>query len=646
MTVLVGGSGALMVGVYVVLLAAGRGTSPAAQIALIAPGLLAVEACVYRAIRVPVQRPAWGLMAAFCLAMTLGPMLIVADAGPLAIKGTPAPGQVVLALAYGLSIPAFILLLRALRPLRAALSLDGIVVALGAGTALLFLVYGHQIELVTTTWHYGSEAFYVLVGMALMCLAGLAVGQSDWRPGPLWTLLGIATVTLVAGDGIAAFEEFRGRPQAWGLAFYPTTLTLIAVAAWMPAGQAPLPVLPRPRVLVPTAAVLVALVVLAAVAFRDGQRLPATIAAVITLIVGLARGILAARFNRELLNSSRVEALTDNLTGLGNRRRLLLDLQETIATAERLPATLLFFDLDGFKGYNDSFGHAAGDALLARLGRALRAAVGAAGTAYRLGGDEFCVLLRGRHAVGTRLVDAARRGLTEHGDGFSVTASCGQVVLPDEAHDISHALQLADQRMYANKGAVRVSERSSARDLLLSLLPAHTRDEIPGEQDVVGRAVAVGRHLGLGADELDVLARGAELHDIGKVAVPESILAKSGPLRDDEWAIVRRHTIIGERIVAATATLRPVADVVRAVRERYDGGGYPDGLAGAEIPLASRIIAVCDAYRAMRVDRNYASAVSEEVALQELRHNAGSQFDPRVVSALEAVVRRAPPELR
>lgn len=109
---------------------------------------------------------------------------------------------------------------------------------------------------------------------------------------------------------------------------------------------------------------------------------------------------------------------------------------------------------------------------------------------------------------------------------------------------------------------------------------------------------------------------------------------------------MRRHTIIGERIVAATATLGPVAEIVRAVRERYDGSGYPDGLAGTEIPLESRIIAACDAYRAMRVDRNYASAVSEEVALQELRHNSGTQFDPQVVAALEAVVRRAPPELR
>lgn len=643
---IVGGAGALMTGVYVVLLAAGQGRSSVAQLALIAPGVLAAEACAYRAITVRVQRPAWALLAAFCLAMTLGPMLVVADAGPLAVSGTPAPGLVVLALAYVLAIPAFVLLLRALRPWRMALSLDGIVVALGAGTALLFIVYGHQIDLVTTTWHYGCEAFYVSVGIVLMCLAGLAVGQSDWRPGPVWALLAAATVVLVAGDGIAAFEEYKGLPQAWGLALYPVALTLIALAAWMPAVHPPAPALPRPRVIVPTVAVLVALVVLAVAASRDGQYLPATIAAIVTLVVGIARGILAAQFNRSLLDSSRVEALTDNLTGLGNRRRLLLDLEQTIVVADRRPATLLFFDLDGFKGYNDSFGHAAGDALLARLGRALRAAVGAAGTAYRLGGDEFCVLLHGRHAVGTRLVDAARRGLTEHGDGFSVTASFGQVVLPDEATDVSHALQLADQRMYAAKVAIRASERSTARDLLLSLLPTHTREEVPGEQDVVGRAVAVGHQLGLGPDQLDVLARGAELHDIGKVAVPESILAKPGPLRDDEWAIMRRHTIIGERIVAATATLGPVAEVVRAVRERYDGTGYPDGLAGTEIPLESRIIAACDAYRAMRVDRNYASAVSEEVALQELRHNAGTQFDPQVVAALEAVVRRAPPELR
>jgi HD-GYP domain-containing protein (c-di-GMP phosphodiesterase class II) len=144
-------------------------------------------------------------------------------------------------------------------------------------------------------------------------------------------------------------------------------------------------------------------------------------------------------------------------------------------------------------------------------------------------------------------------------------------------------------------------------------------------------AAAVGRRLGLDAEEQDVLVRAAELHDIGKVAIPDEILHKAEPLTDSEWALMHKHTVIGERVLDAAPALGPVAKVVRSTHERWDGSGYPDGLAGPEIPLGSRVIFICDAYNAITEGRPYKRPLSREQALDVLRDGAGTQFDPKLV---------------
>ncbi|HUR83699.1 MAG TPA: HD-GYP domain-containing protein, partial [Solirubrobacteraceae bacterium] len=146
-------------------------------------------------------------------------------------------------------------------------------------------------------------------------------------------------------------------------------------------------------------------------------------------------------------------------------------------------------------------------------------------------------------------------------------------------------------------------------------------------------SVNIGRHMGLDRDDLEVLRLGALLHDIGKIGVPDAVLHKPGKLDDDEWATMRLHPVIGEQVVASMDTLAHLAPVVRAEHERWDGAGYPDGLAGTEIPLASRIILVADAFHAMTSDRPYRKALPRDVALTELCNNAGSQFCPTVVAA-------------
>jgi two-component system cell cycle response regulator len=258
-----------------------------------------------------------------------------------------------------------------------------------------------------------------------------------------------------------------------------------------------------------------------------------------------------------------------------------------------------------------------------------------------MGGDEFCVLARPEHGdVETVLADAAE-ALSERGDGFIITCSYGRVMLPAEAAGAEHALHVADQRMYLQKNGGRVSAGRQSSDVLLRALSERHPSLGDHVHGVAELAVSIGARLGLLPEELENLRQAAELHDMGKVAIPDAILDKPGPLDEAEWEFMRRHTIIGERILQAAPALEGVATIVRSTHERMDGKGYPDRLAGEAIPLASRIVLVCDAFEAMTADRSYRKAMSAEVAIEELERCAGEQFDPRVVEAFRALASAA-----
>ena len=157
-------------------------------------------------------------------------------------------------------------------------------------------------------------------------------------------------------------------------------------------------------------------------------------------------------------------------------------------------------------------------------------------------------------------------------------------------------------------------------------------------EDVAELSLMVGEQLELEPAALERLKHAALLHDIGKVAVPDNILRKAGPLDDAEWSIVKQHTVIGERILQAAPMLQPAAAIVRSTHERIDGQGYPDQLSGDEIPLEARIIAACNAYAAMTSNRPYREAVDPGSALEEISRCAGTQFDPAIVRLLPAIV--------
>jgi diguanylate cyclase (GGDEF)-like protein len=351
------------------------------------------------------------------------------------------------------------------------------------------------------------------------------------------------------------------------------------------------------------------------------------------------RPALGYRENARVLTRSRREALTDALTGLGNRRRLMMDLREQIRFLDaKSPRILILFDLDGFKQYNDTFGHPAGDALLGRLGANLQKAVSPYGGVYRMGGDEFCVMLKVGLESARTLTSVAAAALSEHGEGFTIRSSYGAVMLPQEARDPALALKIADQRMYAQKEKRRPSTGRQTRDILLQIL--RERDpELSDHMSAVGDlSRRVGQQLKLLPEELDETVRAAELHDIGKMAIPDAILHKPGPLDEEEWQFVHKHTIIGERILIAAPALIPVAKVVRASHERWDGQGYPDGISGEAIPIGARIVAACDAFHAMTTARPYGATMTADDAIAEMKKAAGTEFDPRVVVALCEVV--------
>jgi diguanylate cyclase (GGDEF)-like protein len=332
-----------------------------------------------------------------------------------------------------------------------------------------------------------------------------------------------------------------------------------------------------------------------------------------------------ARVNQTLLGASRVEARTDALTTLGN-------LAAAVAAPPGSPELLLvMFDLDGFKQYNDTFGHAAGDELLHRLGaRLARAAEEHSGSAYRMGGDEFCVLAHPSTESVEKLLDDTLAALSDNGERWKIGCSYGAVWIPSEALTESAGLKLADERMYANKVGRLSASRQITDALLQVLTEQHT---VVGDHpdSVAELAGAIATDLGEPAYEVARIELAGRLHDIGKSAIPAAILDKPGPLNEREWEFIHRHPAIGERIVLAAPALAGTAELIRSSHERSDGQGYPDGLVGTDAPIGSRIIAVCDAFDAMTTDRPYRDAITADAALLELQRAAGTQFDPTIV---------------
>lgn len=601
--------------------------------------LIAVAVCAARALRRRENRVAWALMTIGLLAWTGGDLLWTVWLNDVTNPPFPSVADGLYLAMYPAVYGALMLLIRSRhRHAGAAQWLDGGVVGLtiaAVGAGLIF-----PTVLAASQGRFVEDAVnlaYPLGDFALLVFVVVAFSLAGWRPGRSWLLLGAGIIVSALADIIYVYQAAKGTYIAGTLldTMWPASMILFAVAAWQPVKRRAPQATAAPHTIVLTlVSAVAALALLMTAAFRPVTPVAAGLAGG-ALLLGTARAVLTYLENARTLKRSAHQAVTDGLTGLGNRRLLMEDLEDAVRdTAHGHASTLVFFDLNGFKRYNDSFGHAAGDSLLARVGAALSVAIDSKGHAYRLGGDEFCVLLEGTVARQDELIARAASALTERGTGFTVNASFGLTTVPDDASSASAALQLADQRMYADKARSSRDGRANTRDVLMQLLNERTPDLHHHVNGVSQLVADLAREFAHDSDQLDEMLRAAELHDLGKLAIPDEILNKPGPLNDSEWQFMRQHPIIGERILNADPALRPVARLVRASHERWDGGGYPDGLAGAAVPLGARIIAACDAYQAMTSTRCYQAARSKDDAIAELRRNAGSQFDPTVIEAL------------
>lgn len=340
-----------------------------------------------------------------------------------------------------------------------------------------------------------------------------------------------------------------------------------------------------------------------------------------------------SRQREELARVSRADPLTGCLNRRGFEERLDAELSRTARSAQ--PLALLLLDLDHLKEINDSSGHAAGDALLVWAAETMRTASRGGAAVGRLGGDEFAILLpdTGRDAA---LMALARVRAALHD---RAPASGGVASFPEDGVNREGLFHRADLSLYSAKRERHPRRTIAPRDLSWAAALARAVDERMAVQHehssaVAGYSAAIGERLGWSEPDLSLLRLAAMLHDIGKVAVPDSILRKRGALDDREFAEVARHPVIGSEIIGRIEGLRPIVRWIRHSHEHLDGSGYPDNLMGEAVPPASRILLVADAYDAMTSDRSYRRAMTHQAALAELRRHAGTQFDPDCVAAL------------
>ena len=414
--------------------------------------------CVARAVAVPAERIVWVLVgfALTCwMASELHFELFLADD-----EFTPYPsvGDWLFLAFYPLVYAAFVLLARLrIREFQNALWLDGLIASLGVASVTAALVTPFITLEKSDTLGSAVNLGYALGDVVLLSLVVGVFSLTAWRPGRPWALLGLG-LALVAVADIAFFVM-----SAEDLYFQGSLVDLLWPAAMLTIGYGAWQAIPPRRdirldgarlFLVPCLVALLALAVLAVGSFRSVPVGPVLATATLALVI--VRLAITLAENQRRLATSRREAHTDALTRLGNRRRLAHDLEEELELAVRdSQGALLLFDLDGFKGFNDRFGHPAGDALLARLGDALRTTMGGGARAYRLGGDEFCVLVPAGSPDVAKIARASTEALMEEGEDYSVAASAGQVVFPAEGTTFAQVMSVADARLYADKAERR-----------------------------------------------------------------------------------------------------------------------------------------------------------------------------------------------
>lgn len=414
----------------------------------------AALACMLRAFAYRGERAAWLLIGVAVALWGMAEVYWTAFIEDNPEAPYPSPADIGYLLFYPAAYTGLALLVRArAHQMDWRLWTDGLIAALGTAALGTAFVFDFVAERATgSTLEQATTLAYPLLDIVMVSLLVGVVALTGWRPGRTWNLLLVSLAAMAVADVAYTLQWTAGALPGggWIEPIYLISAACLGVAVWQ-AAPATIGSAQQPgawRELIVPALFAVVMIGLFTMQYLGGRSALSTTLWATTMVAVIARLALAARENRRLLE----QVQTDPLTGLGNRGRMQVELEALAgrATPER-PVSLLFLDLNGFKRYNDTYGHPAGDALLVRLGRALREAIGGDGTAYRVGGDEFCVLLDCDSGRFDEVVRGAGRALHDSGKEFGVDASLGAAAIPTEVADAAGALHLADARMYAQK---------------------------------------------------------------------------------------------------------------------------------------------------------------------------------------------------